>query len=104
MASEAMETGSSGTSRLPMMEAPIGVDGDTTPRTSAMQVRSLNEVFQSPGGNTGFGVLDRPSVLPPRATTLVSAVSCSSGEASAAGARNNSATSMHSSLLAVPPQ
>ena len=63
--SDAMETGASLTSSVALMEAPTGVEGDTTRPTSAMQVRSSDEAFVAPGGNNGIGVLERPSPLPP---------------------------------------
>ena len=61
--SNAMETEASGTSSVSLMEAPTGVEGDTTRPTSAMQVSSSDEAFVAPGGNNGIGVIERPSPL-----------------------------------------
>ena len=102
--SDAMETGASGISSVSLMELPTGVEGDTMRPTSAMQVSSWDEVFLAPGGNDGIGVLERPSPLPPIPTTPASAVSSSSDDASAAGARKNSATPVPSPVIDPPAQ
>ena len=75
--------GKHGTSSVSLMETPTGVEGDSRRPTSAMQVSSSGEVFATPGGNDGMGVLERPSPLPSRPTTPASAVSGSSEDASA---------------------
>ena len=102
--SDAMETGASGTSSVSLMDAPTGVEGDTTRPPSAMQVSSADEAFMAPRGNNGIGVLERPSPLEPVPTTPASAVSSSSDDASAGGARKNSATHVNSPMNDPPAQ
>ena len=97
-----METGAPGTSSVSLMETPTGVEGDMTLPPTSMQVCSSDEVFAAPGGNNGIGVLERPSPLPPVATTPPSAVSSSSDYASAGKARKNSATLVNSHMIDHP--
>ena len=86
------------------MEAPTGVEGDTTRPTSAMQVSSSDKAFVAPGGNNGIGAIEHPSPLPPIPTTPVSAVSSSIDDASAGGAQKNSETPMNSPMNDPPAQ
>ena len=102
--SDAMETGASGTSSVSLMEAPTGVEGDSTGPTSAMQVSSSDEGFVAPGGNNGIGVIEHPSPLPPVPTTPASAISNSSDDASAGGAQKNSEIHLNSSMNVPPAQ
>ena len=102
--SDAMETGASGISSVSLMELPTGVEGDTMRPTSAMQVSSSDHVFPAPAGNDGIGVVERPSPLPPVSWTPGSAVSSSSDDASAAGARKNSATPVNPPVIDPPAQ
>ena len=102
--SDAMEIGASVTSSVSLMEAPTGVEGDTTRPPSAMQVRSSDEGFLAPGGNNGIGLIERPSPVPAVPTTPARAVSSSSDDASVGGARKNSTTPLYSPMNGAPAQ
>ena len=56
----------------------------------------------APGGNSSIGVLERPSPVPPIASTPVSAVSSSSDDPSAGGALKNSGAPVNSATLDPP--
>ena len=84
------------------MDAPNGVEGDTTRPTSAMQVSSSDEVLVAPERNSSIGLLERSSPVRPIAATTMRAVSSSSDDASAGGAQKNSATPVNSLTLEPP--
>ena len=104
LVSNAKETGASGTSSVSLMESPTRVERDATRPTSEMQLSSSDEAFVASGGNNGVCVIERPSQLPPVSTTPASAVSRSSDEASAGGARKNSTTHRNSPMNDPPAQ
>ena len=85
------------------MEAQTCVKGDTTGRTSEMQVCSSDEALLAPVRNNDVGVIEHTSPLPPVTKTLVSAVSSSSDVASAGGAQKNFETPWIPRLMTLLP-